>query len=186
VRWQEISALPCSIARTLAVVGDRWAILVLREALNGVTRFDQFQAHLGVARNVLAARLRHLVEQGVLERVPYGTHPGRFAYELTERGRALYPVVLSLLSWGDSWLAGDDGPPVRLEHRGCGQRFSPQLVCSECGEPLAVGEVRAVAGPGLLRPGGSSPARSLVSGARPRSSSSGPRAAPRPDRSSPR
>lgn len=142
--------MPCSIARALSVVGERWTVLILREAFNDVRRFDALHEHLGIARNVLAARLGGLVEEGVFERHRYQHAPPRYEYVLTDKGRALYPVILALLHWGDDWMAEEAGPPVRLSHRGCGQRTAPITVCSECGEPLWPEEVRAVAGPGLL------------------------------------
>ena len=152
MEWNEVGGLPCSIARSLAVVGDRWTLLILREAFSGVTRFDAFRSRLGVSRNVLAERLQRLVREQVLEMRPYQQGPRRFAYELTDRGRDLYPVLLSLMAWGDRWLAGPEGPPVRLVHR-CGAHVRPALDCAECGEPLRPDQVRALAGPGLLSPG---------------------------------
>ncbi len=101
-----------------------------------------FQQNLGLSRQVLSDRLSHLVDHGVLER-------GR-EYRLTDRGRALYPVLLALMRWGDEWLAHAQGPPVRLEHRGCGRNFHARTVCSECGHDLTPDQVRAKAGPGLL------------------------------------
>ncbi len=156
MRWQAVDALPCSIARTLAVVGERWTLLILREVFSGIRHFEGFQRHLGIARNVLATRLRRLVEAGVLERRAGGRGAGRAEYHLTERGRDLYPVLLALLCWGDRWTAGTAGPPVRLEHRGCGRDTAPVTVCAECGEPLHPDAVRVKAGPGLLgsAPGG--------------------------------
>src|SRR5213594_554597 len=110
MRWQDIGDMTCSVARTLSVVGDRWTLLVLRDAFLGVRRFDDFHADLGTTRHRLAARLRKLVEHGVLERVPYAERPPRFEYRLTEKGRDLYPVVVSLTRWGDRGMAG--GEPV--------------------------------------------------------------------------
>lgn len=156
MRWREAVRRPCSIGRALSVIGERWTLLVLREAFAGVSRFDGFQQRLGVARNVLAERLRLLVAEGVLERRPYRDRPLRCEYELTEKGRDLYPVIVSLLRWGDDWLAGEQGPPIRLIHRSCGADTSPRLVCSHCGEPISSESIHPKAGPGLLRsaPGG--------------------------------
>jgi DNA-binding HxlR family transcriptional regulator len=150
VDWSETRDLPCSIARALSVVGDRWTLLILREAFSGVTRFEGFH-RLGISRNVLTERLARLTREGVLERVPYQEAPRRDAYELTEKGRDLYPVLVSLLAWGDRWLVGPEGPPVRLVHA-CGARFLPVCSCPECGEVLRPDRVRALAGPGLLSP----------------------------------
>lgn len=126
----------CSIARTLDVVGEWWTPLVLREVFFGTHRFDDILDHLGVARNILADRLRTLVEHGVLEKIAYQDNPPRFEYHLTAKGRDLYPVLVALLDWGDTWEFGGATPPVELEHVGCGRRTRARMVCGECGEPL--------------------------------------------------
>jgi DNA-binding HxlR family transcriptional regulator len=128
----------CSIARTLEVVGEKWSMLVLREAFLGVGRFDQMAANTGAPRDVLSARLKTLVAAGILERVPYSEHPPRSEYALTEAGRELRPVILSLMDWGDRHLAGEEGPPVVFTHR-CGHVFEPELVCAACREPIGNG-----------------------------------------------
>lgn len=123
----------CSIARTMAVIGRPWTILVLRDLFNGVRRFDDLATHLGVARNVLTRRLGELVEHGLVERVEY-RDPGqraRHEYRLTADGRDLRPVLLALMAYGDRHLAGPDGPPVRLRHRDCGGAVSVRVECSE-------------------------------------------------------
>jgi DNA-binding HxlR family transcriptional regulator len=140
--WSEIGDQKCSIARALSVVGERWTILLLRQAFNGVRRFDGFQRDLGISRNLLTTRLQALVENGIFERTLYQERPPRYEYRLTEKGRGLYPVVLSLLKWGDDWLAGDEGPPIVLVHEPCGHATSPRLVCSECEAPLTERDVR--------------------------------------------
>jgi DNA-binding HxlR family transcriptional regulator len=152
MQWRHIGGMPCSIARTLSVIGERWTLLILREAFSGVRRFEGFERHLGIARNVLATRLRGLVRDGILERERYAEAPDRHEYVLTKKGRALYPVLLTLLAWGDEWMAGVAGPPVRLRHRACEKQVTARTVCSECGEPLSPDDIRAIAGPGLLRP----------------------------------
>ena len=133
----------CSIARTLEVVGEWWTMLVIREAFNGVRRFDDFQAHLGIARNVLATRLQGLVDHGILERRLYQERPERFEYRLTPKGRDLYPVLISLMRWGDRWECPPGGPPLHLTHEKCGHDPDPALVCTHCGEALNPREVRA-------------------------------------------
>ena len=138
----------CSIARSLELIGERWTILVIRDAFLGVRRFDDFQRSLGIARNVLQGRLERLVEGGVLERVRYQERPERFEYRLTEKGIDLWPVVVSLLAWGDRHEA-PDGPPVVLEHKGCGGRVNDRRICDECGALLEARDVRARRGPGL-------------------------------------
>src|SRR5947209_433167 len=112
MRGVPLSSLHCSVARTLDVVGERWSLLVLRDAFNGVRRFEDFAARLPIARNVLTNRLQTLVAHGVLERLPYQEHPPRYEYRLTPKGRDLYPVIIALLQWGDRYLAGEDGPPI--------------------------------------------------------------------------
>src|SRR5262245_21546765 len=128
MRWGKVSELTCSVARSLSVVGDRWTLLVLRDAFLGVRRFAHFQT-VGLSRHRLADRLKRLVAAGVLERVRYQDRPARFEYRLTEKGRDLYPVIVALTRWGDRWMAGDDGPPVELIHRGCGHVGMPVLAC---------------------------------------------------------
>ncbi|HYV01447.1 MAG TPA: helix-turn-helix domain-containing protein [Actinomycetota bacterium] len=140
----------CSVARTLEVIGERWTMLVLRETFFRVRRFDQFQRNTGAARNILSDRLRTLVEHGILERRQYQDRPPRFEYRLTEKGVDLYPILIALMQWGDKHAPGESGPPVVLEHRGCGTISSPQLVCPECGEPVGARDMRAQPGPGAL------------------------------------
>ena len=134
---------PCSIARTLEIVGEKWALLAIREVFLGDRRFDEMVRRTGAPRDTLAARLRTLVAAGILERRPYSEHPARFEYFLTEAGRDLYPVIATLMWWGDKYLADDDGPPLVLEHA-CGHRLVPQLTCQACGEPLESGQARIV------------------------------------------
>ena len=136
-------AVPCSIGRALAIVGERWTLAIVREAFAGARRFDVFQQRLGIARNVLSARLRTLVENGVLERSAYQDAPRRFEYRLTAKGRDLYPVLVALLGWGDRWLAGTEGPPLTLTHRACGHDAQPELTCGHCGGALSPDGVRA-------------------------------------------
>jgi DNA-binding HxlR family transcriptional regulator len=125
----------CSIARTLEIVGEKWALLAVREVFLGNRRFDEMVRMTGAPRDTLAARLRTLVGAGILERRQYSDRPARYEYRLTEAGRDLYPVIASLMRWGDVHLAGDDGPPVVVEHH-CGHRLVPQLVCEACGETV--------------------------------------------------
>src|SRR5215204_4736575 len=110
----------CSIARALELVGERWTMLVLREAFTGRRRFDDMAEDLGIARNVLAARLQHLLDEGVLTKVRYQQRPERFEYRLTEKGLDLWPILMSLLQWGDRHYLHPDGPPRVIRHRDCG------------------------------------------------------------------
>ena len=131
----------CSIARTLEIVGEKWALLAVREVFLGNRRFDEMVRKTGAPRDTLAARLRSLVAAGILERRQYSDRPARYEYRLTEAGRDLYPVITSLMQWGDVHLAGEDGPPVIVEHR-CGHRLVPQLVCEACGKPVDARDTR--------------------------------------------
>jgi DNA-binding HxlR family transcriptional regulator len=138
----------CSIARALELVGERWTILVLRDVFLGRRRFEELQRNLGVARNVLAARLERLVDEAILERVPYQERPLRYEYRLTEKGMDLWPVIVELLQWGDRYAAPEAGPPIVLRHRGCGGELGEGRVCSRCGESLKASDTRAEPGPG--------------------------------------
>jgi len=151
MRWDEIGDLTCSVARALSVVGDRWTMLVLRDAFLGVRRFEQFQRDLGTTRHRLADRLQKLVKNGILERVRYQERPQRFEYRLTEKGRDLYPIIVSLTRWGDRWMAGKAGPPVELVHKACGKQAMPSLACPECGERVGARDMVARPGPALRR-----------------------------------
>jgi DNA-binding HxlR family transcriptional regulator len=131
----------CSVARTLDVVGEKWALLAVREVFLGNRRFDEMIRQTGAPRDTLAARLRTLVGAGILERRRYSEHPARFEYYLTEVGKDLYPVILALRQWGDRHLAGADGPPVVFTHD-CGHPLSARLVCESCGEPVVFGHSR--------------------------------------------
>lgn len=142
---KQLSDLHCSVARSLDVIGERWTMLVLRDAFNGLTKFDEFAQSLPIARNILAARLKTLVEHGVLDRVPYQERPPRYEYRLTAKGADLYPVLIGLFNWGDAYLAGEEGPPREFEHRNCeapAPRPAAVVVCSGCGEPIGPRDVR--------------------------------------------
>jgi DNA-binding HxlR family transcriptional regulator len=144
---KSFEAMNCSVAQCLEVIGEWWSMLVVRDAFLGVRRFDDFQARLGISRNILTARLASLVEAGVLEKVPYSEHPLRHEYRLTAKGRDLWPVLTTMREWGDRWAA-PDGAPVELVHKGCGEVTSLALTCSACGEAVDSRSVRARPGPG--------------------------------------
>ena len=139
----------CSVAQCLEVVGEWWSLLIVRDALLGVRRFDDFQARIGISRNILNQRLSHLVDNGVLKRVQYQDHPARSEYRLTDKGRDLWHVVMAIGQWGDRWAA-PDGPPVKIRHKSCGHVVKAVPVCSYCREPLDVRDVTALPGPGAL------------------------------------
>lgn len=139
----------CSIAASLEVLGERWTLLVVRDALLGLRRFDDFQRSLGVARNVLADRLKRLVDTGVLDRVRYQERPERYEYQLTAMGQTLAVPVVALMQWGDRHLAGPDGPPRVVRHRECGGRVQAKLVCARCRDAVRPADVDVLPGPGL-------------------------------------
>ncbi|MGH9047259.1 MAG: winged helix-turn-helix transcriptional regulator [Acidimicrobiales bacterium] len=131
----------CSIARSLEIVGDRWTMLVVREALSGTGRFDDFQRNLGIARTVLTERLVRLVDEGLLRRERYQERPERFEYRLTAKGLDLWPVLMALLSWGDRY-AVDGAPGLVVQHRDCGGRVIDRRLCGECGAEVGPLDVR--------------------------------------------
>jgi DNA-binding HxlR family transcriptional regulator len=141
----------CSIARTLELVGERWTLLIVRDAFVGIRRFGDFAERLGVARNILQDRLERLVDEGILEKVPYHERPLRHEYRLTDQGKDLWPVVVALLKYGDRHYA-PDGPPMLLLHKDCGGELDDRRICGACGKPLEVGDVVLKPGPGLRSP----------------------------------
>jgi DNA-binding HxlR family transcriptional regulator len=147
VRRKSFEGVRCSVAQALEIVGEWWTLLIVRDLLFGVTRFDPLQARLGIARNVLADRLAGLVEAGVVEKVPYQRHPERFEYRLTPKGVDLWTVVTALREWGDRWAA-PEGPPVEMVHRPCGHATHVVPTCASCGEVLEARELQPVRGPG--------------------------------------
>ena len=127
----------CSVARSVDILGDWWTPLVIRSALLGARRFEQFTDALGIPRNVLTERLNRLVDEGIMAKVEYQERPVRYEYRLTEKGIALYPVIVSLLEWGNRWLDwGEEGPPVHLVDRNTGAAVEPILADARTGRPL--------------------------------------------------
>lgn len=151
----DYSTQNCSVARSLEVIGERWSLLIVRNAFYGIRRFDDHQRWLGIARNVLQSRLERLVEEGILSRELYQERPPRYEYRLTQKGLDLWPVLVTLLQWGDRH-ASDSGPPMVLEHRDCGGGVDGHLRCDRCGADLTARDVRPSKGPGLL-PGQTTP-----------------------------
>lgn len=150
----DTSDWPCPIARSVAVLGDHWNVLLIRQACLGTRRFDEFQQELGIGRNMLAQRLGGLVDQGLMRRVEYQQNPARHEYRLTDKGRDAYPILAAMAAWGDRWLTGPEGAPIILHHTTCDHDMHAVVVCSECDEPLDVHDVRATAGPGAAAPTG--------------------------------
>lgn len=141
MKWQESGELHCPIARSLSIFGDRWTLLIIRNSFLRTRRFDDFQKQLGITRHLLAERLSRLVENQIFDKVLYQEAPKRYEYRLTERGRALHPIILSLTNWGNDWL--NDGSFSKLEyvHSTCGKKTRPTMACSECGEALTTKDV---------------------------------------------
>jgi DNA-binding HxlR family transcriptional regulator len=147
VERKSFAGMHCSVAQCLEVSGEWWSMLIIRDAFLGVTRFDQFQARLGISRNILNQRLAGLVDEGIFEKVIYSEHPPRYDYRLTTKGRDLWPVLTAMRQWGDKYAA-PEGPPLQMVHKSCGQLCEAVMVCSACGERLTPRDVRVVSGPG--------------------------------------
>jgi DNA-binding HxlR family transcriptional regulator len=142
------SEFACSIARTLDAIGEWWTVLILRDLFAGMTRYDEIQRDLGIASNVLAARLKKLRDAGLVERTPDPGDARRWCYALTPAGRDLYPVLLTMMAWGDKWLAAPGKQPVLIVHDRCGQATAAVPTCSVCHEPLTLEELQFRPGPG--------------------------------------
>jgi DNA-binding HxlR family transcriptional regulator len=132
------------VARTVAVIGDRWTLLLLRDCFLGVRRFEDFQARLGISRTIITERLGALVDEGVLRREPYQERPVRHEYRLTPKGRALYPVLIGMVSWGNAYGGFEPNARLKLRHKGCGHTLKPVLACEACGEKVDAREVEAL------------------------------------------
>ena len=148
MKWDALEEEPCSLARTVAVIGDRWSLLILRECYLRIRRFEEFQSSLGITRHLLAERLKKLVGYGVLRRVPYQDSPKRYEYILTQKGLNLYPIIMSIVHWGDLHMVDSRGRPMLHQHKSCGKMFDPVMICSECGEPLYAKAIHVHPGPG--------------------------------------
>ncbi|OBF17173.1 winged helix-turn-helix transcriptional regulator [Mycobacterium kubicae] len=138
-----------SVGRALELVGERWTLLILREAFFGVQRFGQLARNLTIPRPTLSSRLRMLVDRGLLERVPYSSDPERHEYRLTDAGRALFGAIVILMRWGDEHLPHPAGPPIVLRHNSCGELADPRVTCAHCGDEITARNVTPEAGPGF-------------------------------------
>jgi DNA-binding HxlR family transcriptional regulator len=150
VKQSRLANKECSMARAMEIVGDRWSILILREAYYGVKRFDEFEYYVGIAPNILSTRLKKFVEAGVMTRVPLPEHAGRYEYVLTEKGRDFFPAYLALKKWGDDWLAEPAGPQVVFHDRIAGRPIEYPEFRTAGGKPLRLEDVEIVAGAGAV------------------------------------
>ncbi|RAY11135.1 transcriptional regulator [Actinomadura craniellae] len=147
--WLQTSAENCTVRRTLDIVGEKWTLLILRDTVNGVRRFDDLRRHIGVSETILADRLRKLVGAGILERRPY-REPGRrtrWEYRVTPRGWELWPVLIALMQWGDRYTADPEGPPLNATHHGCGAPLRAVVECAQGHGPLGPREAEVQPGP---------------------------------------
>lgn len=138
----------CSIARALDEVGEWWTLLIVRECTQGSTRFDEFQRELGIARNILTARLERLIELGIVERFPLAERARTYGYRLTDKGSDLYPVLVALMQWGDKWLTSNGKPRIRLVDDVSGESIEPLGIRGPNGRDLTFRDVRYARGPG--------------------------------------
>jgi DNA-binding HxlR family transcriptional regulator len=148
VLHRDYPALDCSVAKALEVIGERWSLLIVRGVMHGNRRFGEMQESLGIARNVLSARLQRLVDEEILERRAYQESPPRYEYFLTEKGLDLWPALIALLNWGDRYSPSPEGPRRLIVHKECGGTVSERGICESCGKLLTARDAKQVPGPG--------------------------------------
>ncbi|OUS24290.1 transcriptional regulator [Gammaproteobacteria bacterium 45_16_T64] len=151
MRWDEIDSQVCSIARTLSIIGDKWTMLILRDCFLGVTRFSDFQKSLGITKHRLSDRLGKLVDAEILKKHIYDESYRRHEYKLTKKGIELYPVLMSLVSWGDKWTADKDGAPLEYIHQPCGHKINAGAACEHCDGAVSAFTVTPILGPGIMK-----------------------------------
>lgn len=149
---RDYPALDCSVAKALEVIGERWSLLIVRSVMHGNRRFGEMQESLGIARNVLSARLQRLVDEEILERRAYQESPPRYEYFLTEKGLDLWPALIALLNWGDRYSPSPEGPRRLIVHKECGGTVSERGICESCGKLLTARDAKQVPGPGAKVP----------------------------------
>lgn len=149
MKISDIGNQPCSVARTLSVIGDTWSMMIIRNAFLGIRKFDDFHKNLGVTRHILTDRLNTLVKEEILYKAPYTETQKRFEYRLTEKGLALYPIIMSIVHWGNTYMDKGLGAPLDYVHETCGHLFHPVMVCSECLQPLSPKQVNVQVGKGF-------------------------------------
>ncbi len=145
---RDYPALDCSVAKALEVIGERWSLLIVRSVMHGNRRFGEMQESLGIARNVLSARLQRLVDEEILERRAYQESPPRYEYFLTQKGLDLWPALIALLNWGDRYSPDPEGPRRLIVHKECGGTVSERGICESCGKVLTARDAKQVPGPG--------------------------------------
>jgi DNA-binding HxlR family transcriptional regulator len=148
VLHRDYPGLDCSVAKALEVIGERWSLLIVRSVMHGNRRFGEMQGSLGIARNVLSARLQRLIDEQILERRAYQESPPRYEYFLTEKGLDLWPALIALLHWGDRYSPSLDGPRRLIVHKECGGTVSERGICESCGKLLTARDAKQVPGPG--------------------------------------
>ena len=132
----------CTVSLPAALLGERWTLLLLRQAFLGTRRFEDFQSAMDISRSVLTERLAKFVEEGILRRVAYKDVRTRYEYRLTEKGLELYPVLMALRKWGDRWMSPEGGTSFELHHRDCGGHVDVKVQCAACGDELSARDVR--------------------------------------------
>ena len=151
MRWDEVDSQVCSIARTLALFGDKWTLLIIRDAFRRVRRFSDFQKSLGIPKHRLSDRLNKLVDNGVLKKMLYDEKRLRYDYRLTPKGLDLFPVLMTFVQWGDRWATDEDGSPVVFRHSDCGKISEPKYVCNQCDKPVVAKSFQPEVGPGISK-----------------------------------
>lgn len=149
---RDYPGLDCSVAKALEVIGERWSLLIVRAVMHGNRRFGEMQESLGIARNVLSARLQRLVDEDILERRAYQESPPRYEYFLTQKGLDLWPALIALLNWGDRYSPSPEGPRRLIVHKECGGAVSERGICESCGQLLTARDAKQVPGPGAASP----------------------------------
>jgi len=149
MRWKEIDGQVCSIARSLAIFGDKWTLLIVRDSFRRIRRFSDFQKSLGITKHRLSDRLNRLVEVGILSKDIYDEKRARYEYRLTQKGLDLYPILMTVVQWGDKWTLDKDGPPVIFKHTKCGHISTPKYVCNACDEEIDAKSIEPMVGPGI-------------------------------------
>lgn len=151
MRWDQINHQTCSISRSLAIFGDTWTLLIIRQIFMRIRRFSDIQQSLGITKHRLTDRLNRLIEAEVIYKSLYDEKYQRYEYRLTEKGLDISPILMTITMWGDKWLADADGAPVEYVHKQCGHNAKPVLACSACGESLSARDAELHLGPGIAQ-----------------------------------